>query len=109
MRRQPPSNLPKSPLRNLGGGPVAAYLDGFGCYATIFDVIWQVPSKGPMRLLLIAALPAFLCAQEHGIISANPYSTTQDSETGGAAFRARCAGCHGLDASGGAQAPSLVS
>jgi len=62
-----------------------------------------------MRLLLIASLPAFLCAQEHGSISANPYSTAQDSETGGAAFRARCAGCHGLDASGGAQAPSLVS
>ena len=38
-----------------------------------------------------------------------PFSTPKDVETGKQSFRSQCASCHGIDASGGAVAPSLTN
>jgi len=63
------------------------------------------------RVWFLLVLPGVvnLPAQDHGSISGNPFSTTQDAEAGSRFFRSQCAACHGLDAAGGAVGPSLVT
>src|SRR5262245_6195341 len=39
----------------------------------------------------------------------NPFTGAEDRGAGGSAFRTRCASCHGLDGSGGADAPDLTT
>jgi putative heme-binding domain-containing protein len=63
-----------------------------------------------MKLVILYLLfVPLMVAQDHGSVSANPYPTPEDAEAGGKSFRSQCAACHGLDASGGALAPSLVA
>src|ERR1700752_5289037 len=57
---------------------------------------------------LLLLLPIAVQAQ-HGSIKDAPFSTPKDVESGKQSFRSQCAACHGLDASGGSVAPSLVS
>jgi putative heme-binding domain-containing protein len=59
---------------------------------------------------LLVFLPGLAVMQaQHGSIAGTPFSTPQDVEEGTKSFRSQCAACHGLDASGGAVAPSLTS
>src|SRR5271169_4844515 len=46
---------------------------------------------------------------QHGSIAGLPFSMPQDVAEGQQSFKSQCAACHGLDASGGSVAPSLVS
>ena len=62
------------------------------------------------RLLLLTFLTGLaLYAQEHGSIQVNPFSTPEDAKAGGIYFRSTCGACHGGDAAGGGNAPSLVT
>jgi putative heme-binding domain-containing protein len=61
----------------------------------------------PRWLLFFLGL-AVMQAQ-HGSIAGLPFSTPQDVAEGQQSFKSQCAACHGLDASGGSVAPSLVS
>lgn len=55
-------------------------------------------------------LPGLAVLQaQHGSIAGLPFSTPQDVAEGQQSFKSQCAACHGLDASGGSVAPSLVS
>ncbi len=59
-------------------------------------------------LILLFSSAAAVEAQ-HGSIAEAPFSTPRDVAAGKQSFRSQCAACHGLDGSGGAVAPSLVS
>ncbi len=59
-------------------------------------------------LLFLFSSAAMVHAQ-HGSIADAPFSTPRDVAAGRQSFRSQCAACHGLDASGGTVAPSLVS
>ena len=62
------------------------------------------------RLLLLTLFSGLaLQAQEHGSIQVNPFSSPEDAAEGGKYFRSTCAACHGGDAAGGGNAPSLVT
>jgi putative heme-binding domain-containing protein len=59
---------------------------------------------------LLFFLPGLAVMQaQHGSIAGLPFSTPQDVAEGQQSFKSQCAACHGLDASGGSVAPSLVS
>jgi len=52
---------------------------------------------------------ATLQAQEHGSITGSPFSTPADLMQGARLFRSTCAACHGLEATGGSNGPSLTT
>jgi putative heme-binding domain-containing protein len=63
---------------------------------------------------LLVLLPGLVLVQaqgqaQHGSIAGTPFSTPLDVEAGLQSFRSQCAACHGLDAAGGAVAPSLTT
>lgn len=61
-----------------------------------------------MREVLILLLLALSVVGQHGSNTAvNPYTTPLDAQAGARVYRGRCAGCHGVDASGTGAGPAL--
>jgi cytochrome c oxidase cbb3-type subunit III len=61
-----------------------------------------------MREVLIVLLVGWSAQAQHGSSAAvNPYTSTFDAAAGASVYRGRCAGCHGIDASGTGAGPSL--
>jgi putative heme-binding domain-containing protein len=60
-------------------------------------------------LLSLCTGLALWAQEQHGSIQLNPFSSLEDAAEGGKYFRSTCAACHGGDAAGGGNAPSLVT
>lgn len=61
-----------------------------------------------MREVLIVLSVALSLQAQHGSSTAvNPYTTAADAAAGFSVYRGRCAGCHGIDASGTGAGPAL--
>ncbi len=58
---------------------------------------------------LLFLTPVALLQAQHGSIAGTPFSSPEDVKAGAQSFRSQCAACHGLDASGGSNGPSLTT
>jgi putative heme-binding domain-containing protein len=75
------------------------------------DVKPPVPVQYPLEFLMRARVFLFLFSLVGFSLRAaqNPFTGAEDRGAGREAFRTRCAACHGLDGSGGADAPDLTT
>ena len=67
------------------------------------ELLWDLRPGSPLYLKQLTTIPNPDLAIE------NPYFFAKDSIAGADAFQRACASCHGMDAQGGANAPSLAA